>query len=156
MTLVQKIFKNTSFLTVSEIVQKVLLFFLIIYAVRVLGPANFGKYSFAVAFTYFFLFISELGLTTIITRDVARDLTKTQQYFSNLFMFKLILFGVAYILIYLLINLLGYPKLTILVVMIFQFVADCRAQDDQDLAKQSQNPIGNMISLPIRTTRTSM
>ena len=122
MTLVQKIFKNTSFLTISEVVQKVLLFFLIIYAVRVLGAVNFGKYSFAVAFTYFFLFISELGLTTVITRDVARDTTKTQQYFSNLFLFKLVLFLIAYILIYILINLLGYPKLTILVVMIFAVV----------------------------------
>ena len=54
MNTVQRIAKNTGVLAISQVINSILGFFLLIYIARYLGEVGFGKYSFALAFTGLF------------------------------------------------------------------------------------------------------
>lgn len=57
-----------------------------------------------------------MGLSTLTTREVARDKKLANKYLGNIAMMKLILVTLTFGLIALTINLLGYPEQTIKVV----------------------------------------
>ena len=86
------------------------------YTARYLGAEGFGILSFALAFTGIFGVFSDLGLSTLTVREVARDKTLASKYLGNIAVMKIILVVVTFGLIALTINLLGYPEQTIKVV----------------------------------------
>ena len=86
MNTVQRIAKNTGVLLFAQIASYILGFFFIMYTARYLGAAGFGinpfrksvygkmlRLSFALAFTGIFGVFSDLGLSTLTVREVARD-----------------------------------------------------------------------------------
>ena len=86
------------------------------YTARYLGAEGFGILSFALAFTGIFGVFSDLGLSTLTVREVARDKSLAEKYLGNIAVMKLLLVVVTFGLIALFINLLGYPEQTIMVV----------------------------------------
>ena len=116
MNTVQRIAKNTGVLLVSQIASYILGFFYIMYTARYLGAAGFGILSFALAFTGIFGVFSDLGLSTLTVREVARDKSLASKYLGNIAVMKVILVIITFGLIALTINLLGYPEQTIKVV----------------------------------------
>ncbi|MFH1787845.1 MAG: oligosaccharide flippase family protein, partial [Candidatus Altiarchaeota archaeon] len=72
MSTAKRIARNTGFLLASEIVRKVIFFVLVVYATRVLGKVGWGRFSFALAYTYLFTVVIDIGLSVIATREVAR------------------------------------------------------------------------------------
>jgi len=88
----------------------------VMYTARYLGAAGFGILSFALAFTGIFGVFSDLGLSTLTVREVARDKTLASKYLGNITVMKIILVIITFGLIALTINLLGYPEQTIKVV----------------------------------------
>lgn len=87
----QKLAKNTTILLASEIINKVLSFFLIIIIARYLGDVGLGKYSFVFAFVGIFYIISDFGISMLMTREVAKDRLLTKKYTDNVFTFKVII-----------------------------------------------------------------
>ncbi len=118
MSIVRRVAKNTAFLAGSEIVHKVLFFFLIIYATNVLGAEGFGRYSFAFAFGYLFTVFCTLGVDVIIIKEVSRDKKIMNEYFSGLLSLRLLLSFVAYISIIITIFILGYDFAYMAVILI--------------------------------------
>lgn len=116
MSSVKKIAKNTVVLMVSQIVSYILAFFYMIYIARYLGAAGFGILSFALAFTGIFSIFADMGLNTLTVREIARNKSLTGKYFSNVLSMKIILSILTFGLIAVVINLLGYPQETIIVV----------------------------------------
>jgi len=116
MSTVQRIAKNTGVLLISQIASYIIGFFFIMYTARYLGATGFGILSFALAFTGIFGVFSDLGLSTLTVREVARDKSLAGKYLGNIAVMKLILVVVTFGLIALFINLLGYPEQTIRVV----------------------------------------
>ena len=116
MNTVQRIAKNTGVLLVSQIASYIIGFFFVMYTARYLGAAGFGILSFALAFTGIFGVFSDLGLSTLTVREVARDKTLASKYLGNITVMKIILVIITFGLIALFINLLGYPEQTIKVV----------------------------------------
>jgi O-antigen/teichoic acid export membrane protein len=116
MDTIQRIAKNTGVLLSSQIVSYILGFLYVMYTVRYLGAEGFGILSFALAFTSILGVFADLGLSTLTVREVARDKSLTGKYLGNIAVIKVILVVVTYGLITLVINLLGYPELTIKVV----------------------------------------
>lgn len=116
MTTVKKIAKNTSLLLISQVISYILAFFYMIYIARYLGADGFGILSFALAFTGILSIFADLGLNTLTVREVARDKSLTNQYFSNVFLIKIIFCILTFGLMALIINLLGYSLETINVV----------------------------------------
>lgn len=91
-------------------------FFYIMYTARYLGAEGFGVLSFALAFTGIFGVFADLGLSTLTTREVARDKSLAGKYLGNIAMMKIVLALIAFGIIAIAINLLGYPEQTIKVV----------------------------------------
>lgn len=86
----------------------VISFFCLMYMGRYLGPKNFGVITLAIAFSNFFVGFGDLGLTTVLTRDISRDFDKAITYMSNAATIKLIMMICIFGLIILTAFLTGY------------------------------------------------
>lgn len=91
MSTVRTLVKNTSVLFLSQLISYVLAFFYTLYSARYLGTTNFGIISFATAISGLFAIGTDLGLSTLTIREVARDKSKTSKYLGNHGSIKLIL-----------------------------------------------------------------
>ena len=118
MTTVQTIAKNTGVLLFANVIVGILAFVLVIFIVRYLGDVEYGKYSFAFAFTSLFAILSYFGLELVVTRDVARDKSQAGRYLGNIALIELIFSIITFFLIFITINLMNYPYDTKLAVYI--------------------------------------
>ena len=96
----KQIFKNTFWLGLSEGISRLAMFLLIIYVARILGPNQFGVFSFALAFCSLFLIFSHFGLSEIIIRELAEDKENEKKYPAILTL-KISLSIFAYLLLFL-------------------------------------------------------
>lgn len=118
MTAIKSFIKNAFSLASAELVTKFLAFLLVIYIARELGEVEFGKYAFALSFTLLFAFLSDVGLTQLTIREVAKRKEDAQKYLGSISAIKLILSILTIALVVVAINLLGYPQETVLAVYI--------------------------------------
>ena len=102
------LFKNTFWLGLAEVISRGLKFLLLIYAARILGVDDYGVFSFALAFASILVIFSDFGLTTITTRDLARNFSddpmraiEKEKEFSSVFSLKMVLTLATYLLIFL-------------------------------------------------------
>ncbi len=117
----QKVAKNILALTIADFANKVLSLLLVVYIARHLGDVDFGKYSFAFAFSSFFLIFADMGLSTLIVRDVARDKTKAGKYLGNILIIKSVLAVIVFVSMVSAITLMHYPFDTAVTVYIVGF-----------------------------------
>ena len=118
MTTTQTIAKNTGVLLFANVTAGVLAFVLAIFIARCLGDVEYGKYSFALAFTSLFAILSHIGLWIVVTRDVARDRSQAGRYLGNVVLIELIFSIITFLLMFITINLMNYPPDTKLAVYI--------------------------------------
>jgi len=78
----QTIFKNTFWLTIGMGLNRILKLVLFIYAARILGAAEYGKFAFALAFVSLFGIFQDFGISTIVTREFAREEKKEEEFNS--------------------------------------------------------------------------
>ncbi len=116
MNTVRRIAKNTLVLFIAQMISMGLGFFFTMYMARYLGAEGFGVLSFALAFTGIFGVFADMGLSSLTTREVARDKSLAGKYIGNIAVMKAVLVGITFGLIAIAINLLGYPEQTIKVV----------------------------------------
>lgn len=116
MNTVQRIAKNTGVLLTSQAISYLLGFFYTMYSARYLGAEKFGILSFALAFAGIFSVFVDLGLNIFMIREVARDKSLAGKYLGNIFIMKITLSIIIFMLIILTINLLPYPEQTVKVV----------------------------------------
>lgn len=67
-------------MTISRLLKLVL----VVYIARILGAAEYGKFTFALAFVSLFLVFSDLGLSTIVNREFAREKEEIKEFYSVL------------------------------------------------------------------------
>ena len=108
----QTIAKNSSVLLISQVISYVLTFFSTIYIARYLGTDGFGILSFALAFTGMVSIFADMGLNTLVVREVARNKSTTDQFLTNVLVIKTILAVITVLIVILVINLLNYPPET--------------------------------------------
>lgn len=91
------IFKNTTWLFSGQFFGKLLRVAIVIYAARVLGPASWGAFSYAMSLVAFLTIFTDVGVSGIVTRESAKDPNLSGRYFSTALFIKLILLiiGVA-------------------------------------------------------------
>ncbi len=89
MNKIHNIAKNTSYLTLALIIQKVISFSYFTLLARYLGPADLGKYYFAISFTTIFAIFIDLGLANVIIREVAKEGSKAGRLLANILGLKL-------------------------------------------------------------------
>jgi len=86
----QTIAKNTFWLSFSMVLSKIIRYFLIIYVARILGATEYGVFSFAMSFVALFSIFADLGITSLISREVAKE-EKSGIHISAAFTLKLLL-----------------------------------------------------------------
>lgn len=119
MNQVKSIFKNTSWLTISQVITSICAFLWTIIIARYLGVNDYGIVSFAISFTSLVGIVMDLGMSTYITREIAKNRNSVNKYFNNIFIFKLILAIILFFISGLILYLLGYPQWTILITLLF-------------------------------------
>lgn len=112
MNKVHNIAKNTSYLTLAMILQKVISFTYFTLLARYVGPAMLGKYYLAISLTTIFAIFIDLGFANMLTREVAKDQNRAARWLGNVLTLKIPLAAAAVIGVCLLINILDYDQLT--------------------------------------------
>jgi PST family polysaccharide transporter len=84
----KKIIANTFWLFVDRIVQMFLGLFIGIWVTRYLGPEQFGVFSYSMAFVGLFGVVSNLGLDSIVVREVIRYPNSANQILGTTFLLR--------------------------------------------------------------------
>ncbi len=111
MTKIHNIAKNTSYLTIALVLQKVISFSYFTLLARYLGPADLGKYYFAISFTTIFAIFIDLGFANVLIREIAKNQSKASHFLGNVLGLKLPLAAVSLAAVFILINLFHYDPL---------------------------------------------
>ena len=114
----KKIVSNSVILLFSLVSARMLRFILVIFSARILGDVDYGKFSFAIAFTSLFLILIDVGVHQLLVRELARKPEKIKEYLGNTLTIKIVLAFVTLALISAIVNLTDKPKEVILTVMI--------------------------------------
>jgi len=121
MSTIKRLAKNSGYLFFSGIATKILSFVALLYIARYLGPEDFGKFSFAFAFIYFFSFIPDLGIHKILVREASKEPREAGKLIGNGTIMKVSLSLVALVLAFFAIAFLDFPPSTKNVLYIASF-----------------------------------
>lgn len=100
MSVAGKIAKNTTYLSVSSILQKVLAFGFYIYTASQLGEDLLGRYAFALSYTGIFVIIMNFGFVPVLTREGAKDQQSIQKHLELILALKLVLAVIALVVMF--------------------------------------------------------
>lgn len=118
MTITQRFAKNATILLISQIITYVMVFFVTMYMARYLGILNFGIISLALSITAITGVISDLGLGSLTVRELSRDKTLTDKYFSNVFIIKIFLCLLTLLITFVIVKNLNYHDPTKIIIYI--------------------------------------
>lgn len=149
---IKTLFKNVSWVTISQVVVNLCAFIWTIAIARYLGVNDYGILSFAISFTVLLGMGTDIGMSTFATREISKDKSSTNKFINNVIPFKTVLSIILFIFTALILFLLGYDQLTIEVSLIIsietiflcmlKFIAGVfQAHEDVKI-----NSIGDMIA----------
>lgn len=101
--------KNTAFMTLASIGQKIISFVYFTIVARAIGVEGTGKYFFALSFTTIFVVFVDMGLTNVLVREAAKAKDRVGEYLRSVLFVKLFTGVAAYLAAIYIINLMGYP-----------------------------------------------
>jgi len=90
-----RIAKNTTYLTVASIIQKIISFGYFAIVAKTLGDAQLGKYTFALAFSSIFIIFMDFGLGPLLTREGAKDESKLDGFLQEMLSVKFVLMAAS-------------------------------------------------------------
>jgi O-antigen/teichoic acid export membrane protein len=118
METVRRVAKNTSIVLAGKIINGSIGLLTAIILARYFGARDFGLYSFIFAYLAFFVIITDIGINTILVREISRDRAKADKLIGNAIIIKFILSLSAFCLGCLIITILPYSFNTKLLVYI--------------------------------------
>lgn len=101
--------KNVSFLTLAEIIVKMVLFFWTIFLARFLGATIFGQYNFVNSFIVLFSVLPDLGIALVLIREISQKRKRASRYLGNTLILNFFLSLFALLLILTIVSFLNYP-----------------------------------------------
>ncbi len=91
----QTIAKNVFWLSVGQIGSRLIRAAIIIYAARILGAAEYGIFSYVLGLAGFFTIFADLGVSPLMTREIAGQSEKRKLYFANALWIKFFLLAIT-------------------------------------------------------------
>lgn len=91
--------KNAAYSLLSTLVQKGLTLLYFIFIARAFGPHDQGLYSAALAFTTLFGVLIDMGLSSALVRETARNPGRASTYAGHMFVFRIVLSILVYALV---------------------------------------------------------
>lgn len=119
MSQVRTIFKNMSWLLISQIIASVCGFIWTILMARYLGVNDYGILGFAMSLTAILTFTTDLGISTHIVRHIATDYDSAPKYLGNAFPLKSIFSILTFSLTLILVIIMKCDEITITVTLLF-------------------------------------
>ncbi|MGB9940893.1 flippase [Methanosarcina sp.] len=110
MTTVRNIARNSLFLFSGQIISLVLGAFYFFYMARYLGEVNLGILSLALSITVIIGLIGDLGLSSLMTREVSRNQSTAPKYLGNFLLMKTLLAIITFGITVIVVSLLGYSE----------------------------------------------
>lgn len=104
--------KNSIFLLISSIFQKVVSFLYFMYLARHLPADSVGKYAFSISFSFMFAVFMDFGTNSFLIRKIARNEEKQNKNVNNVFILEIILGTIFIIISSVIVNIIGYPEIT--------------------------------------------
>ncbi|OGZ64152.1 MAG: hypothetical protein A3A98_04195 [Candidatus Staskawiczbacteria bacterium RIFCSPLOWO2_01_FULL_40_39] len=86
----QTVIKNAFWLVGTQVAISLLNIVLLVLAARVLGATEYGKFAYAMAFVSIIAVMIDLGVSSIMTRELAKE-SEREKEFSSFFSLKIIL-----------------------------------------------------------------
>lgn len=108
MSTVRKIAKNTSLVLVWTALNKFISLLIALYLARYLGLVEYGNYSFIAAYALFFGVFIDLGINTVVVREISKNRERAGELIANSIGIKLTLFVFVFLAAFSIINLSGY------------------------------------------------
>jgi O-antigen/teichoic acid export membrane protein len=118
MNTAQKIVKNTTVLLISQVLSFLLAFFYTIYYANYLGAAGFGILSAAIALAGILTIFTDLGLSALTVREVARDKALASKYMGNTTIIKLIFSAITFLATFIIVQLFVHDQQSAIVIYI--------------------------------------
>jgi O-antigen/teichoic acid export membrane protein len=116
MNATKRVVRNSLWLVVQPLILNLISLFVIGYIARTLGQVDYGKFTFAFSYVAMFLPIINLGISSVITRDITEDRVNAGRIIGKVLILRLLLSLLAVVLAVVVINILHYPQNTKLVV----------------------------------------
>ncbi len=113
-----KVVRNTSYLVLAFVGQKVLTFVYFTLIARTVGVEGAGRYFLAVSFTTMFSIFVDLGLANVLVREVAKFPDKAKTLLANVLGIKVILAGLTVTAALITAHILNYHPQTTLMISI--------------------------------------
>lgn len=82
----KRVFKNTTFLILSEIFVKIIGFFYFVFLARNLSLDIFGRYNLVTSFITIFSFLPDIGIGLVVVREIAKKNYNTAFLLGNTFL----------------------------------------------------------------------
>lgn len=123
MNLLKIIMKNISYSFLAQIIIKVSTAILTIYIARELGQNTYGLYNFSISFIALFSLISEFGISTLLTREIAQNSKVNIEYISTSFLLKLIFTFLMIFIISVLVSLSNYTIIEKIVILMLAIIS---------------------------------
>ena len=121
MSVTKRIAKNTTVLSIATIIGYILGLFTTLYTARYLGAEGFGIISLALSLTAIFGIVIDMGLNTLIVREIARNKGLKDKYVNNIIFMKLALSFLAFGLIILTTSIFRYSSEVSYIIYIIAF-----------------------------------
>ena len=119
MSKIKTIFKNMSWLLISQIITSICGFIWTILLARYLGVEEFGIYGFAVSFTAMLSILFDLGVGMYIVRHIATDYDSAPKYIGNAIPLKGLFSTVGFFIILIILIIMKVDELTLTVTILF-------------------------------------
>lgn len=118
MTKIHNIARNTSYLTLALILQKIISFTYFIILTRALGLEMMGQYYAAISFTTIFAIFIDLGFANTLTREVAKHQDQASSWLGNVISLKIPLAVFTLLIALSTALILGYDQLAFRLILI--------------------------------------
>lgn len=144
--------KNTFWLGFGEITSRVLKVFIIFYAIRVITVSEWGAFSYAISLCGLFMIFSDMGLSSILTRELSKDDTLKNKYISTSFVVKIILNLIIFLIVIFFAPLLSKNILSIEIIpiiallMVFDSIRDFIFSINRAMEKMEMEAIVKIIT----------
>ena len=103
------LFKNMSFLTIAKVLGDLANFMFFVMLTWTFGEEGIGQYSFAVAFSGFFMIFADFGLYTLTVKELGRNKDSTLLYYGRILSLRLILCFLAVTVLLFVLPVLPFP-----------------------------------------------
>lgn len=112
----RKVVKNSSWMIFQQLFLNLISIVAVGYIARTLGQENYGKFLFSFSIVQLFIPLVNMGLSPLMTREIARNRDSAHVLLSKIIVLRLVLSVLAYFLLILFVNSFNYPSDTKLIV----------------------------------------